>query len=352
MFGVGLLVSCLCVVSGKLTHTNPEVVRGHGFAAPPPGQHPHPPPRRPNRVKSISQFDNPGGFQPGGNPYTGVELGPTTEQVFVSGPPLGDDFLAQYLQLLENNKQNSRLTFEGLMLGELAKRKKKRPQIEIQTFVYPTSPVTLDFKSALIGSADSNPSFNPNENWYGAKQTGLLKPIMQNLKKKQVHLDFVSPSIGSFAPNGRWSGDKAAGLLTYPSYDAPNRPAPSLTNPAQTQGKDSFSPNDSWFGQKQRNLAKVNIRSDPVSQKPLEYPNTQESPGLSFTPSSWLDYRQRVIETGTRPGLKNQFQDEPTVITLDNIAQFLGYQERPDVFNVNVQAVLKTREAQKRQDRV
>ena len=46
---------------------------------------------------------------------------------------------------------------------------------------------------------------------------------MQNLKKKQVHLDFVSPSIGSFAPNGRWSGDKAAGLLTYPIYDAPNR---------------------------------------------------------------------------------------------------------------------------------
>ena len=46
------------------------------------------------------------------------------------------------------------------------------------------------------------------------------------------------------------------------------------------------------------------------------------------------------------------FQNEPAVITIDNINQYTGQQGRPDVFNVNVQAVLKTREAQKRQDRV
>ena len=45
-------------------------------------------------------------------------------------------------------------------------------------------------------------------------------------------------------------------------------------------------------------------------------------------------------------------QDEPAVITLDNIAQFIGQQQRPDVFNVNVQAVLKTRDAQREQGRV
>ena len=82
---------CLSVVSAKLIRADPEVVQGHGFAAPPSGHHPHPqpPPRRPNRVKTISQFDKPGGFHPGANPYAGVELGPSTEQVFVSGPPLG-----------------------------------------------------------------------------------------------------------------------------------------------------------------------------------------------------------------------------------------------------------------------
>lgn len=84
----------------------------------------------------------------------------------------------------------------------------------------------------------------------------------------------------------------------------------------------------------------------------MDYPSTQESPGVGFTPSSWLDYRERVIETGTRPGVNTFTQDEPAVITLDNLAQFLGSQDRPDVFNVNVQAVLKTREAQRRKDLV
>ena len=64
-------------------------MQGQGFAAPPPGYHPHPPPRQHHKAQTISEFDQPGGFQPGGNPYAGVELGPTTEQVFVSGPPLG-----------------------------------------------------------------------------------------------------------------------------------------------------------------------------------------------------------------------------------------------------------------------
>ena len=46
------------------------------------------------------------------------------------------------------------------------------------------------------------------------------------------------------------------------------------------------------------------------------------------------------------------FQNEPAVITIDNINQFMGHQGRPDVFDVNVQTILKTREAQKRLDLV
>merc|ERR1711892_1662679 len=111
LFVLGLLTFFLSVVSSKLIRADPEVVQGHGFAAPPSGHHPHPqpPPRRPNRVKTISQFDKPGGFHPGANPYAGVELGPSTEQVFVSGPPLGDEFLTQYQKLLENAQLNSKL---------------------------------------------------------------------------------------------------------------------------------------------------------------------------------------------------------------------------------------------------
>ena len=111
------------------------------------------------------------------------------------------------------------------MFGELEKRKQKRhPQPEIQTYVQSKPPVNLEFNSALLKSFDSkNSNFNPNGKWYGAKQTGLLKPQTHNLKKKSVILEFASPSVGSFAPNGRWFGDKATGLLTYPNYIVPNR---------------------------------------------------------------------------------------------------------------------------------
>merc|ERR1719244_370077 len=286
----GSLMISFSVVSGKLSHAHPEVVQGQGLAAPPPGYHPHPPPRQHHKVQTISEFDQPGGFQPGGNPYAGADLGPTTEQVFVSGPPLGDEFLSQYQKLLESAQLNSQLTFEGLLLSQVEDRKQKRHQEpQIQTFSQAKPPVTLDYHSDLIQNSAINNNFNPNGKW--------------------------PPTI--------------------------------ISNPAQIHGKASFSPNKNWFGDKQTNLAKVSLRSGPVSQEPLINPSTQEYPGRSFSPSDWLDYRQRVIETGTRPSRPSQ--NEPSVITIDNINQFVRQNERPDVFDVNVQAVLRTRNAQKTQ---
>jgi len=335
------------VVSSKLSHAHPEVVQGQGFAAPPPGYHPHPPPRQHHKAQTISEFDQPGGFQPGGNPYAGVELGPTTEQVFVSGPPLGDEFLSQYQKLLETAQLNSQLTFEGLLLSQVEDRKQKRhPEPEIPTFIQNKPPVTLDYHSALLQNSAINNNFNPNGKWYGEKQTDLLTPT-NIIKRNPVHLEFVSPSVGSFTPNGRAFGDKITGLLYQPNYVIPNRPPTIISDPAQIIGKASFSPNENWFGDKQTNLAKVNLRSGPVSQEPLHNPSTQEYPGRSFSPSDWLDYRQRVIETGTRPS--RPLQNEPSVITIDNINQFVSQRERPDVFDVNVQAVLRTRNAQNTQ---
>jgi len=224
LFVIGPLVISLSLVSGKLIRAHPEVVQGQGFAAPPNGYHPHPPPRQQNRVKTVSEFDQPGGFQPGGNPYAGVELGPATEQVFVSGPPLGDEFLSQYQKLLENAQLNSQLTFEGLMLSQVQDRKHKRHQDpQIPTFVQSRPPVNLDFTSALLRNSDTNTNFNPNGKWYGEKQSDLLAPKMNIIKRNPVILEFVSPSVGSFTPNGRAFGDKATGLLTYPNYAIPNR---------------------------------------------------------------------------------------------------------------------------------
>ena len=72
--------------------------------------------------------------------------------------------------------------------------------------------------------------------------------------------------------------------------------------------------------------------------------------------TSGCNKTEAIIAIGTFPCLIIYLfyfhQDEPAVITLDNIAQFMGQQQRPDVFNINVQAVLKTRDAQRKQDRV
>jgi len=342
---IASLVISSSVVSGKLIHAHPEVVQGHGFAAPPPGHHPHPP-RQEHTVRTVSQFDQPGGFQPGGNPYAGLELGPTTEQVFVAGPPLGDDFLSQYKKMLENAQLNSKLTFEGLMLSQLEDRKQKRHQNQkVPTFVKSKPPVTLDYNSASLQSSAINNEFSPNGKWYGEKQRDLLTPKINILKRNPVELEFVSPSIGSFTPNGRAYGDKIMGLMTEPNYVIRDRPQIIISNPAQIHGQGSFSPNENWFGAKQTNLAKVISKPGAViSQEPLHYPSTQESPG-SFSPSSWLEYRQRAIETGTRQ--YSTQQTEPAVITLDNINQFTQ-QDRPEVFDVQVQAVLRTRGAQPR----
>jgi len=289
MFRVrGILALCVSGVSSKQIHTDPQVVHGHGLAAPPPGHHHPHPPRQPIRVRAISQFDTPGGFHPEPNPYTGLELGPSTEQVFVSGPPLGDDFLIQYQQLLNTAQSNPKLTFNSLMFGPLVEKKQKRnPQPAIEAAIPSKPQVTLEYNSAPIQDSEQTENFRPN---------------------------------------GKW-----AAII--------------LTDPAPADGKESFSPNGHWFGEKEENLATVNVRPGYVSQDPLESPSTKELSGGSFSPSEWLEYRERVIETGTRPGVQDLYQGEPAVITLDNIAQFQGLQARPDVFNVNVQAVVRTRGA-------
>jgi len=110
------------------------------------------------------------------------------------------------------------------MLSQVQDRKHKRHQNQqIPTFVQSRPPVNLDFTSALLRNSDTNTNFNPNGKWYGEKQSDLLTPKTNIIKRNPVILEFVSPSVGSFTPNGRAFGDKATGLLTYPNYAIPNR---------------------------------------------------------------------------------------------------------------------------------
>merc|ERR1712222_180042 len=120
-----LLVTALCasLVHSKILRSS--IVRGQGFAAPPPGhtrnisplQQQEAPrqqqavshfsqPRKP--VKIISEFDRPGSFQPMKANYNKQKFEPTTEKSFVSGPPLGDDFFDRYTELIKRHQRNRR----------------------------------------------------------------------------------------------------------------------------------------------------------------------------------------------------------------------------------------------------
>jgi len=255
-----------------------DIVRGQGFAAPPPGHlleaevGPGPRPPRHSRpaghqehrrkpIKVISEFDAPNSFQPMKNYYSKERYEPTTEPSFVSGPPLGDDFVERYQKMIRNSQKKSQLSFSGLLPEDLIDRRKRKHQDPVPAFYQIKSPVTLDFPSASFESFD----FNPNGGWFGEKETGLA--------------------------------------TAYPNHLVPKR---------QTA--------------------------------PLSRPSSSLSSQENFSPSGWKVYRDRVVETGTRNSVYSS-EDEPAVITLDNVADYLHRPGGRDVFDVNVQAVIKTRDA-------
>merc|ERR1712222_63759 len=321
-----LLVTALCasLVHSKILRSS--IVRGQGFAAPPPGhtlnisplQQQEAPrqqqavshfsqPRKP--VMIISEFDRPGSFQPMKANYNKQKFEPTTEKSFVSGPPLGDDFFDRYTGLIKRHqkKQKKRqLSFAGLLPADLVdRRKRKHQEPQAPAFYQIKAPVTLDYASKPLEDF----GFNPNGKWYGEQATGLLQPPAHNIKHRQVSLDFASPSSSSsFSPNNNWFGEKQTGFFSYPSHLVPKR--------------------------------------DSVEVKvPAKKGSTKES----FSPSGWHVYRNKVAETGTRSSVYN-VQDEPAIITLDNMAKYLKHSHNsvggsPDVFDVNVQAVIKTKDA-------
>jgi len=152
-----------------------EIVRGQGFAAPPPGhqsqshqvlqellqqQHQDPPspqhavlhssrPKKPIRI--ISEFDKPGSFQPMKFSYQKENYEPTTEKSFVSGPPLGDDFFEKYMEKIKRSQQQKKkqkLSFAGLLPSDLVDRGKGNPKIlQLQFLLSTRSRLQLFWKT-------------------------------------------------------------------------------------------------------------------------------------------------------------------------------------------------------------
>ena len=229
------------------------------------------------------------------NFYNKDKYEPTTEQTFVSGPPLGkvkmveiltvitphlvippgDDFVERYQKMIRNSQKKSQLSFEGLLPDDLIERRKRKHQDPpVPAFYQIKSPVTLDFPSASFESFD----FNPNGGWYGEKATGLAEPPKPSkIKRQPVTLDYVSPTTGTFSPNNNWFGEAESGLLTsYPNHLVPKR-------------------NDSGVSLIFEELFDEYFRQ-AVS---LSRPSLQTS-RENFSPSGWKVYRDQVIETGTR----------------------------------------------------
>eukprot|EP00092_Neocalanus_flemingeri_P098782 GFUD01125976.1.p1 GENE.GFUD01125976.1~~GFUD01125976.1.p1 ORF type:complete len:184 (-),score=45.00 GFUD01125976.1:20-571(-) len=97
------VLCCMSCVHSKLLKLDPEVILGHGYAIPPfihrrgsaaavVDQTVHRP-RHTKVVKTISQFDEPGGWKPVQEQYKQKDFGHPREQQIVSGPPLGDVML-------------------------------------------------------------------------------------------------------------------------------------------------------------------------------------------------------------------------------------------------------------------
>ena len=129
--------------------------------------------------------------------YRGLQLEATTKPSFVSGPPLGENFLSRYRERQRLSRTKQQLTFEGLLLTELAKRQKRRhrdpsPPIGLQN----TGGVSLEYSSdpATLGTN----SFWPNGRWYGEKATGLLQPPAAAAPRPPVTLDYLSPAADPF----------------------------------------------------------------------------------------------------------------------------------------------------------
>merc|ERR550539_2327526 len=260
-----LLLSLLASSQSGLSRVGrADIVRGQGWAAPPPGyqlqaevlslsqaQPPRPVRQsgqttkhrghRQKPIKVISQFDTPNSFQPVKTFYNKDKYEPTTEQSFVSGPPLGDDFVERYQKMMRNSQKKSQLSFEGLLPDDLIERRKRKHQDPpVPAFYQIKSPVTLDFPSASFESFD----FNPNGGWYGEKATGLAQvPKPNKIKRQPVTLDYISPSTGTFSPNNNWFGEAETGLLTsYPNHLLPKRQTVSLSRPSHQTSRDNFSP--------------------------------------------------------------------------------------------------------------
>merc|ERR1712027_5976 len=222
-----LAVLCCSHVHNKIVRQpHVDIVRGQGFATPPPGHqlqvqqhhvqqqqqypiHQQQTVKNFNRhkkpVKVISEFDKPGSFQPMKDKYSKQKFEPTTEK-----------------------------SFEGLLPDDLIDRRKRKHQDPpVPAFYQIKAPVTLDFNSPPVGDF----SFNPNGKWYGDKAAGLLQPPNHNIKHRQVSLDFVSPSSGEFNPNNNWFGEKQTGFFTYPNHLVPKRDSVHVTVPAKEESQ-------------------------------------------------------------------------------------------------------------------
>jgi len=174
-------------------------------------------PRRPVRV--ISQFDSPGGFRPQSDPYRGLTLEPTTEQVLVAGPPRGDDYLRRY---------QSKVAAEVAVGGWLN-----------------------------------------NGRWQGEPETGLLAHVPDSRSRPEVLLSQPSPALGpaAFSPTAGWRGEGETGLAR-PRYTVRAGlvvPAGPLQSPSPLAARgSSFSPS-SWLTDRQE-LLQAGARR-PVSQE-------------------------------------------------------------------------------------
>ncbi|XP_023347070.1 uncharacterized protein LOC111715903 [Eurytemora carolleeae] len=250
-----------------------------------------------------------GGFEPQSNRYPPTGIRFTSPEDLVSGPP-SENLYKAYLARAQDQSAEEK-EFSNNIFGINSFRSSGNDK-KIQSTYDLATPVVLSKPSSVLSDPSSvtgSGQFQPNQNWFGKKQTNLLQYPNQNNSKTRNNVELSSPSL-------------------------------------QLNQQDGLVPTEAWWGKKnifttQQSLPNRSVESErPVTLNNPSLPAVvNQSNNQQFNPSNWISTRS-AISPGDYDGLNN---DDSGVITLENL--ILQGALEPQSFTVDVKSSYSARNA-------
>jgi len=150
----------------------------------------------------------------------------------------------------------------------------------------------------------------------------------------------------TFTPNTHWfgqsAGDTAQIYNNVVKYTQKYKKDPIVfgrfsTNEQRVSSSEMFSPTNDWFGEKERGLQQVpsNVPRHKRGHDILLTNIAQEDNSHTFSPSNdWLAVRKNRINGKRQLSFADQ-QNEPEIITMDNVHKYIGDNNNNNLHTVN-----------------